>query len=144
MHACVCSRVCVRVCTAVDEISLGKAPGNIPTDVICIGIKQMHLSCIWFCWHHFHVSECFLTLCTAGPVLGPGIVSGDCCWNTKQRHHQSQHTHTHTNDTHRVNTLNKHDWNGRDQFYHSQSITHVLLKPTFQLILCFHVHLLRQ
>lgn len=37
VRVCVCARVYV-----VGEISLEKPSGNIPTDVICVGIKQTH------------------------------------------------------------------------------------------------------
>lgn len=83
---CVCVFLRGMFVYVTDEISLEKAQDNITTDVICFKAKQTHCpftvttkgmtSPVCVC---LSISTCFLTLCTVGPALGPGIVSGDCC-----------------------------------------------------------------
>lgn len=77
---------------------------------------------------------CFLTLCTVGPVLGPGIVSGDCC--KIHTSCQSQHTITHTESKYTEQTRLLHVI---DQFYHFKNISQALVKPT-QVTRIAHAH----
>ena len=113
--------VCVRV---VGDNNFEIARRNITGDITCIEAKQtqFRLAAKLKQWHHLCVFP-HLVYCRSGTRSRDSVR-----WLLlrKSTHKALEPKH---NEVHTLNTLNKQDWGEKDQFYHSKTISQVLLKP---------------